>query len=189
MLWRLFTMGYLDDSPNIETWTTAGDDPVTGAIKDLQADAGLSQTGVVNAATWRALFNPDVTGYSLKRSQIIPAAQRSFTKFYLSDATGNIIGRNPDYLRNKPYVDVSVDMGAGFTRRQIKKWARQELADDNAANWVGTITVNMGAVINGTHNPGDPLTPPTYSTRARSIRATTCGSPTGTTAPSSTSQA
>jgi hypothetical protein len=157
MLWRLFTMGYLDDSPNDETWTTAADDPITGAIKDLQADAGLSQTGVVNAATWRALFNPDVTGYSLKRSQIVPAAQRSFTKFYLTDATGNIIGRNPAYLRNKPYVDVSVDMGTGFTRHQMAQWARQELADDNAANWVGTVTVTMGAVINGTHNPGDPL--------------------------------
>lgn len=157
MLWRLFTMGYLDESPNDETWTTDADDPVTLAIEDLQADAGLSQTGVVDAATWKALFNPDVTGYSLKRSQIVPAAQKSFTKFYLTDATGNIIGRNPDYQRNKPYVDVSVDMGSGFTRHQIAQWARQELADDNAANWVGTITVNTGGVISGTHNPGDPL--------------------------------
>jgi len=32
------------------------------------------------------------------------------------------------------------------------------MADDTVANWVGTVTVYTGAVIDGTHNPGDALT-------------------------------
>jgi len=36
--------------------------------------------------------------------------------------------------------------------------ARGELAPEDVSNWVGTITVNTGAVIDGEHNPGDALT-------------------------------
>lgn len=155
--WRLYTVGYLDDEPDGLSWTTGSDDPITDAVKDLQDDADLSQTGVVDSATWKALFNPDVTGYALRRSAQRPAAQKSYTRTFNYDATGQIIGANPNYDRTKPIVDVSIDVGPGFTRRQIQRWAKHEMADDNTSNWVGTITIATGAVIDGEHNPGDPL--------------------------------
>jgi hypothetical protein len=157
-MWRLFVVGYLDDAPFTTTWTTSADDPITLAIEDLQDDANLSQTGVVDAATWAELFNPDVTGYSLRRAAIRPAAQKRFTKAFLTDATGNVRGKNPNYVRSVPFVDATIDVGPGFTRRRIEKWATHELADPDVSNWVGTLTVYTGAVIDGTHNPGDALT-------------------------------
>lgn len=157
IIWRLYTVGYIDDTPFGLAWTTAADDPVTEAIKDLQEDRGLSQTGVVNAATWTALFSADKTNYSLRQAGIRPAAQLRYTEAFLRDVTGNIVGVNPLYNRTKPLVDEDLDMGAGFTRRQIHRFSKRRLIDDNEANWAGTITVYTGAVIDGTHNPGDPL--------------------------------
>src|SRR6185312_9584648 len=51
------------------------DDDAVAAVKALQDDAGLSETGVMNPATWRALFDLDVTGVSLKNAHIAPLAQ------------------------------------------------------------------------------------------------------------------
>lgn len=156
LTWRLFAVGYLDDRPG--DWTTDADDPITAAIEDLQGDADLSVTGVVNSATWDALFDPDITNYSLRNTHIEPAAQRSYTYGQLRNASGTVVGHNPAFDPTRPLVDVTVDMGTGFTRQQVKQWAKRELADDSTANWVGTVTVNTGAVIDGEHNPGDPLT-------------------------------
>lgn len=154
--WRLFTVGYLDGDPFGITWTTDADDPLTQAIEDLQDDAGLTVTGTVDAATWRVIFRGDF--FSLRGAQIRPAVQKPYTQAFLRDASGNVIGPNPKYDRTKPLVDATLTEMVGFTRRQMQQWAKQELVDDNVSNWVGTITVNTGAVINGQHNPGDALT-------------------------------
>jgi hypothetical protein len=172
LLWRLFTIGAIDD-PSGTVWTTAADDPITAAINDIQIDARVTASpGVVNAATWNAIFDPDRTGYSLRRSAVRPAAQKSYTKALLTNASGQVIGNNPDYDRTRPLVDVTVDMGTGFNRGQMQSWAKHELADDNAANWVGTIRVYTGAVIDGEHNPGDLFD----DTMLRDVRAVKPGS-------------
>jgi hypothetical protein len=156
LMQRLFHVGYLDDSPLGESWTTDPDDPVTAAIEDLQDDADLTVNGIVDAATWKALYNPDITGYSLRGSAIKPASQDRKTKAFLRNLTGQVIGNNPKYDRTVPFVDATID--ARGTRRQLKKWANHERADGDLENWVGTVTVYTGAVIDGEHNPGDPLT-------------------------------
>lgn len=156
--WQLWAETYLDGSPPPDVWTTADDDPVTQAIMDLQEDAGLTETGVVNAATWAALFDPQNNTGNVRGAAEKPAAQRSYTKEYLRSASGRILGRNPNWDPTRPPVDVSItDMGVVNGPRQLHRFARRELADDNVSNWVGTITVTTGAVIDGEHNPGDPL--------------------------------
>lgn len=155
MIWRLLTVGALSQALGV-TWTTDSDDPVTQAIKDIQEDAGLTVNGDVNAATWRAIFRGDAG--SLIRSKIKPAAQWDYTAALLIDATGNVIGKNPKYQRGKLLVDRVLSDMVGLTRPQDKKFAKRELVDENGPNWQGTITVHTGAVIDGEHNPGDPLT-------------------------------
>jgi hypothetical protein len=154
--WRLWFIGRLDGYPPPDVWTTDPDDDITQAVEDIQDDADLPVTGVMDASTWDALFDADVTGYSLKGSQERPAAQKSYTKRFLTNSSGQVIGTNPRFDGSKRLVDKTVDMGRA-TGRQLHRWAKHELADDTVSNWVGTITVNTGAIIDNEHNPGDPL--------------------------------
>lgn len=152
--WQLFIGTYLDDPSG--SWTTDADDPITEAVKELQADAGLSQTGVVNAATWKAAYNTAIIGGGLRGAHIEPMAADTRTVAYLRNAVGQVIGQNPLYDKGVKRADLSVDMGPVKSPEQARKYARQKLAP--ATNWNGTITVNTGAVIDGEHNTGDPLT-------------------------------
>lgn len=164
MMNRLIALGYTDRR---ESADMAYDEQTEDAIKDLQDDAGLSETGVMNQATWRALWDLDRTGYSLKDAQILPAAQRSYTKPWLRTSSGALAQRNPDFDPHRRKVDRQVDMGPGHSRQQIKSWARG-LLSFNESNWVGTLDCHL-ALVRGEHNPGDPLAPADVMS-AREIR-------------------
>lgn len=153
MLAHMVTMGYLSPLDNEGVYDSA----VVAAVKRLQDDADLSVTGVMNVATWNALYDLDATGFSLTNSRIEPMAARSTVRKWRLTATGAIAARNPNYDPHKPKVDHSINVGSGFTRRQMRDWAREELREANTPNWVGTITCHLAA-IEGEHNPGDPLT-------------------------------
>jgi hypothetical protein len=153
MIFHLVTMGFLS-----EVDAAGGYDANCGrAIRRLQDQVGLSETGTMNLATWKALFDISSTGYSLTASRILPAVQRSSVKPWNLSASGAKISRNPAYDKHKVKVDRSISVGSGFTRRQMRDWARAELREANTPNWVGTITCHLAA-IEGEHNPGDPLT-------------------------------
>lgn len=155
---QLWISGYIDGYPPPTVWTTDDDDPITLAVNDLQEDGHVTASpGVVNAATWAALFDPSVVGLSLRGTAQKPTVQRSYTNPYLRGAFGRIIGLNPDYVRSAKFVDDWFDMGRVNGYKQLRQFSQQEMADDNAPNWSGTIVVNTGAVIRGEHNPGDPL--------------------------------
>lgn len=152
MLDRLVMTGYLDEDDRSRGYGGIA----ARAVKALQDDAGLNETGNMNPATWRALWDVDVTGYTLAWSQIVPAAQRPKVRRWKRSASGAIIGRNPNFDPHAMVVDRTVDMGTGFTQKQVREWSRAELHPDGN-NWVGTITLNGGAVIAGQHTPGDPI--------------------------------
>lgn len=149
MIHRLGALGYLsmDELPG------GYDADAEQAVEDLQADADLPETGTMTTATWAALFDLSVTGYTLAWSRILPAAQRSYTRKFLRSPSGAVMGRNPRYRRHRIVVDRSVDMGAGMARKQIRGWARAEL-DRGEGNWVGSITLHTGAVLRGAVAPG-----------------------------------
>lgn len=152
MGWRLFTAGYLEGQASYSTFTSA----MAAAIRDLRRDAGLANTGDMNPAAWRALFDLSITGYDLRNIRILPAAQDSATKPWRLSASGGLIDRNPSYDPSVIWVDRTIAMGAGFTKSQIRQWARLALHD--GAVWRGTIEVNTGAIVAGDHTPGDPVT-------------------------------
>jgi hypothetical protein len=154
MIWKLEQAGYLD-----RRLAPGGyDDDAADAIQRLQEDAGLLESGIMGPNAWKALYDLDVTGWTFRWSKILPAAQRSKVKEWNRTSNGSLASRNPDYDSHKLVVDQSIDMGTGFTRQQMRRWARAELADAATDNWVGTVDLGAMAVVRGEHTPGDPVT-------------------------------
>ena len=157
MIWRLVKAGYLSlaDKPG------GYDSEVADAIKDLKQDAlsgFIEVDGDMTPQAWAALFDASATGYSLAGTQILPAAQRSKTRKWNRTANGSVISRNDDFDPTVVPVDTTIDAGVGMTRKQIRGFARGELAPVGGTEYVGTITFNSGALIRGDHTPGDPIT-------------------------------
>lgn len=134
----------------------AYDDDVVDAVEALQADAGLTVTGTMTVKTWAALYDLDATGFSHRLSRILPMAQDPATQRWRRTASGAVIGRNANYDPHKLVVDRNLDFGNGFEKRQMREWSRAEL-NQSADNWVGTITLETGAVVAGDHTPGTPI--------------------------------
>jgi hypothetical protein len=172
VLARLSVTGYLTVAERNEETGEAYDDAVRNAVRDVQADAGLPRTGLVDRSTWRALFDVDVTGFSTAGARVEPIVQRTRVQPVIRSASGNVIADNPDYDPTVLVVDRTVDFGTRITRERMRAWARTMLAPirpAGAGNWVGTIQLNGGAVISGRHTPGDPL-PAGRLMHARALR-------------------
>lgn len=161
MGWRLHVAGYLDARLNYSDY----DAEVAEAIRDLKREAKLFVSGNMTPAAWDALFDLSVTGYSLSNIRILPAAATDEVTSWRRSANGSLIARNPDYDPSVIPVDRTLAMGAGFTRNQIRRWARRELA--TASSWRGTIEITTGAIVAGDHTPGTPIA---TILRARDIR-------------------
>jgi hypothetical protein len=144
MLRKLWTAGYL----SLEEMDGFYDATVTRAVMALQDAAGLSTSGNMNPATWSALFDLDVTGYTLRGSRIEPAAQDYRVRRYNRSASGQVIARNPNFDPSRLIVDRDIDFGSGFTRHRMRDWARSEVyrGEDN---WFGTITIHAGGILVG----------------------------------------
>lgn len=153
---RLHSVGYL------KLTEAAGgfDQDVFDAVVDLQKDAGLDNViaGVVNLATWRALYDLDVTGLSLEYAHIEPAAQRSKVRPWHRSGSGAITKANPNYEPGHLVRDRNVDLGAGLHRSQMREFARTALHDSDDPNWVGTIKFHTGGLVRGNKAVGASLT-------------------------------
>lgn len=149
MVKRLWTAGYL----SLEDATGLYDAEVTRAIMSLQTDSGLTVTGNMNPNTWDALFDVATTGYTLRGSRIEPAAQDYRVRRYNRSSSGAIIGKNPNFDRSRLIVDREIDFGSGFTRHQMREFARNEV-NRGQSNWHGTVTIHQGAILRGDITPG-----------------------------------
>jgi len=145
------------------------DNDAEKGVRQLQDDAGLPVTGTMTPATWRALFDLDATGFSLRQSQIMPAAQKTYTKQWHRSGAGAQIRKNPNYDKRRLKRDRTVDMGPGFTVAQMREFARAEIDASNDDNWVGQIVFHTGALVAGDHTPGTPVAPSDIF-RARALR-------------------
>jgi len=150
MLARLVWTGYLDpdDRPG------GFDSDVADAIEELQDEAGLAQTGNMNVNTWNALYDIGISGPSIGGAQIRPAVQRSKVRRYNRTGSGQVLGPNPDYDPTVLPVAATKDYGTGHTKNQVKNFARADLHEAEASNWVGTVVFNTGGLILGEHTPG-----------------------------------
>jgi hypothetical protein len=157
MIQRLIITKYLDQNQ-----TPGGyDNDVTRAVERLQDDASDGPsfiTGTMDTDTWDALYDLNVTGYSLRWSHIEPMAQRPYVRKWRRSGTGAVMGRNPRYRPAALVVDRNIDFGSGFTADAMGEWATAELGDDTP-NYTGSISINLGALVRGRHDPGDDLEP------------------------------
>lgn len=153
MVNRLIVMGYLTRADGADYIYDAD---VAEAIKRLQDDAGLTESGNMNQNTWEALYDLSATGYSLAGATTLPAAQRSSVRQWNRTSSGALSTRNPNFDPHKVVVDAQEDIGTGFTAQQVRQWSRGELGTEG--NWVGTATLHF-TVVRGEHTPGDPIDP------------------------------
>lgn len=117
------------------------------AIAALQRDAGLTgPVGVMTPALWRALFDLDVTGYTIRGAQVVPIEDDKVRRWNRS-SSGQPIQRNPDFDRSVEWVDRPIDFGPGFTAEQMRDWSWAEI--DRGVAWTGTVTLHGGAVLIG----------------------------------------
>lgn len=170
MIARLIVTKFLEDDPRWSSEDTYTQE-VAEAVRDLQQQAGVPVTGVMNTTTWAALWDLDATGFSLKWAMIRPAAADPRTQQWRVSGSGAIIGREDRYDPGVRFVDASIDVGSGYTLQQMRAWANREVIDGTSRNWVGTITFATGALISGRHDPGDPHVTPARVLPARSLRA------------------
>lgn len=130
------------------------DDDVTRAIKDLQDDAGLTQSGNMNTNTWDKLFDLDVTGLNTRNAHINPLAQRSVVKEWFQTSNGSRSSKNPNFDPSVPRVDRAVDYGTRCEINRARRNARGLIAKWDDPNWSGTVTLTSD-VFAGDHTHGD----------------------------------
>lgn len=135
---RLALMNYLEPS---ETEGHTYDTETAKAVRKLQRDAGLSQTGVVNAATWDALYDLGVTGLSLRGAFVAPLLADTRGQKYLRTATGARLGLNPDYDPSFVKVDRTIDFGVMY-QSKAEDWVEDQAAKQTEREvYYGTITL------------------------------------------------
>jgi hypothetical protein len=140
---KLVGMGYLSREDS------AGNDfdaETEEAVKDLQDDAGLAETGVVNSATWDALFDLDDTGLSLRQAYQAPLAQLSAVRKWNRTSNGSKASMNDGYDPARIEVDRTLD---GFgDKKHARRWCKRELSKvQTGKNYVGTITLSTDVVV------------------------------------------
>lgn len=115
------------------------------AVRELQDRAGLTVDGVVNLATWDALFDVSATGFSLTEARIDPIVQDPAVRRENYTANGSLSGLNDDFDASVVPVDRNIDYGPGVTLAQMMAHARGQYARIAASkNWVGTIELAAG---------------------------------------------
>lgn len=138
---KLFAMGLLSNAGL--DYATFGASTVAG-VRELQDRADLTVNGIVNSATWDALFDVSATGSSLSDVHIAPLVQATAVRKYNYTSNGSISGLNPDYRAWVKDVQRFVNFGPDTTKAQAIAWCRGQQVRYLASNWTGTITLNGG---------------------------------------------
>lgn len=152
--YKLIGMQYLDRDEALGGFNVETEE----AVKDLQKDAGLSRTGVVNSATWSALFNLADTGLSLRQAWTAPLAQLDEVRRYDYTSNGSRAGDNALFDPLRVEVDRTLEFGICGFRRAVR-WSENQIdLIQTEPNWAGTLTLTAD-VFAGSHTHGDTPTP------------------------------
>lgn len=126
------------------------------AVKVLQDRAGLTVNGVVNLATWNALFDVSRTGSSVSEARIDPLVQASAVRAFDYTANGSLAGLNPGFDPHALRKDRNIDFGPGVTKDQMIDWCRGQQLRSLGKQWSGEIELAAGfGGFAGEWNPGD----------------------------------
>lgn len=149
---KLQGMGYMEREDMGETFTSA----VQDAVEDLQKDAGLNQTGIVNSATWDALWDIGVTGQSLVGAYQAPLAQLDSVRKWNYTSNGSVANPNATYDASRVEVDLTQDYGPGVRKKRAKRNAARLLTRMHSGkNWVATATLTADIVAGNAIHEGE----------------------------------
>lgn len=153
---KLADMGYERfNTGDSSTYDTA----IAAAVKKLQAEAGLSKTGIMTVEAWNALFDNDVTGYSINGAYIAPLAEDPRVRKYNRTSNGSIAGLNPLYDPNVLRVEQTIDFGEGITKAAMIAYAEGIINKSTTMkNWAGTLRLEGPSVFSGSHADDTGLT-------------------------------
>lgn len=115
---------------------------VKEAVEELQRDAGLPVTGIVDLATWRAVWGDGDERQSFNQALVLPLAADPAVVPLLRAGNGTIVGVNPDFDRSVFRKDRSLDYGEGVTLQLARRHARRMLRRTLGGAVVGTITLD-----------------------------------------------
>jgi hypothetical protein len=140
---KLSQMGFLSRA---DALGSTFDEETADAVRVLQKRAGLAVTGVVNAATWAALYDVNQSGPSLGGAFYLPLACDPRTEKWLYSANGSRLGLNPIYDPRVIPVTRTIDFGT-MTQERATRWcqAQVDLLLEHGPGLAGTITLTADA--------------------------------------------
>lgn len=154
---KLMGAGYLTRRQAIGTY----DAQTVAAVKRLQEDAGLTETGAMTTAAWDALYDTGVTGFSTRGAKILPMVEKSRFRAWNRSPSGAILGRNPAYDADAIAIGVLKDAGPGVDRPALMAHLRAERARTSGPNLIGSLAVQGGLWAGDhTHGTAGTVTPP-----------------------------
>ena len=143
------TVGW--SSPGVRLWQEKAGQPVTGTLSQddrvewrrIQAEAGIRVDDYLGPQTWAASFGTGSNTGSLDGAFIAPIASATEVRPDLLGPDGDVLGPNPDYVRDVLPVDRYINYGAGVTKAEGRRASRELLARDAEPGWAGTVTFTM----------------------------------------------
>lgn len=106
----------------------------------FQRQAGLVETGTVNASTWAAVFAVGSNGGDLDAAHLAPLDQDPATERWLYNAMGSRIGANPDFDPHQVVVETWENYGVRAYKWEGIASAAARRRRESAMPWHGTIT-------------------------------------------------
>jgi hypothetical protein len=114
------------------------------AIKEIQDDAGLTVNGSTNLATWKAVFNESVVGYSFAEAKVHPIVQASAVREFDYTSDGSVAGLNDNYDPKLRRKDRTIHFGPGTTMEQGIGFCRGQQIRAVGKQWSGEIDLVGG---------------------------------------------
>jgi hypothetical protein len=111
------------------------------ACSELQEDAGLPQTGVVNLATWNATWNNGNPQMNFSGSVHLPLYEDTRVMQFFRSANGSPLSYNPAFNDNIIPVGAYINYGENTSKKFARKSAKRMIQRDSDPGWSGTITL------------------------------------------------
>ncbi len=150
---KLAWSGLLSDAKSVGSTYDAD---VARAVNQLKDNAGLTQDGLMTLATWAALWDLDVVGYSPEGAKVFPLTQAAYVRTYNTSSTGSIIGINDSHIARSLRVDRTIDYGICEKETALAHAKTITHRDPDAHEWTGSITLEDIAVFAGDTTGIDP---------------------------------
>lgn len=111
------------------------------AARQLQREAGLAVTGVVNEATWNATWSNGGKDMNLGGANIFPLAEDTRVKRWNYSSNGSKLSANPNYDPSVMAVGRLISYGENMAKSTARDSALNTIAYEKDPGWYGTITL------------------------------------------------